>query len=86
MQTPTEILSMINIMRACQYVFLVRICSFFNLGYTRRKQAIIMTTTCPRHNNVMQFLETSKKLSSGLTGVLLVLEKSYFNFALNVFL
>ena len=25
-----------------------------------QKQVIIMTTTCPRHNNVMQFLEVSK--------------------------
>ena len=44
-----------------------------------------MTITCPRHDNVMQFLEASKKLSSDLTRVLHVLEKSYFNFALNVF-
>ena len=44
-----------------------------------------MTTTCPRHNNVMQFLEVLKKLSSDLTRVLHVLEKSYCNFALNVF-
>ena len=47
-----------------------------------------MTTTCPRHNNVMHFINNVrrfKKLSSDLTGVLHVLEKSYFNFALNVF-
>ena len=25
-----------------------------------QKQVIIMTTTCPRHNNVMQFLEVLK--------------------------
>ena len=34
----------------------------------------------------MQFLEVSKKLSNDLTRVLHVLEKSYFDFALNVFL
>ena len=33
----------------------------------------------------MQFLEVSKKLLSDLTQFLHVLEKSYFNFALNVF-
>ena len=44
-----------------------------------------MTITCPRHDNVMQFLEVSKKLSSDLNRVFHVLEKSYFNFALNAF-
>ena len=42
-----------------------------------------MTTTCLRHNNVMQFLEALKNCSD-LTRVLHVLKKSYFNFALNV--
>ena len=45
-----------------------------------------MTTTCPRHNNVMQFLYVSKNcqvtwLKSPTFG-----KKSYFKFALNVFL
>ena len=44
-----------------------------------------MTTTCLRHNNVMQFLGGFKKLLSDLPRVLRILEKSYFNFALNVF-
>ena len=44
-----------------------------------------MTTKCPCHNIIMQFLEVSKKLSSDLIRVLHVLEKSYVNFALNVF-
>ena len=46
-----------------------------------------MTTTCPRHNIVGGYaiVRGFKKLSGDLTRVLHVLEKSLFNFALNVF-
>ena len=40
-----------------------------------QKLLIIMTTTSTRHNNVMRFLEVSKKVSSDLTRVLHVLVK-----------
>ena len=40
-----------------------------------QKLVIIMTTTSTRHNNVMRFLEVSKKVSSDLTRVLHVLVK-----------
>ena len=44
-----------------------------------------MTTTCPRHNNAVQFLELSKKLSSDLTRVLHVLENKFFEFSFKCF-
>ena len=37
-----------------------------------------MTTTCPRHNYVMQFLDGSKDCQ-------VIWKKSYFNFALRFF-
>ena len=43
-----------------------------------------MTTTCPC-NNVMQFLDVSKKLSSDLTQVLHGLEKKLFYFCFEFF-
>ena len=39
-----------------------------------------MTTACPRHNNVVQFLEVSKNCQVTLTRVLHVLEKKLFKF------
>ena len=44
-----------------------------------------MTTTCPRHNNVMQFLEVSKNCGVTWLESSTFWKKSYFNFALNVF-
>ena len=44
-----------------------------------------MTTTCPRHNNVMHFLYVSKKCQVTWLESSTVWKKSYFNFALNVF-
>ena len=38
-----------------------------------------------RHNNVMQFLEVSKKLSKDLTRALHVLEKKLFSFCFKYF-
>ena len=47
-----------------------------------------MMTTCPRHNNVMQFLEVSKNCQVTWLKSSTFRKKSYryFNFALNVFL
>ena len=44
-----------------------------------------MTTTCPRHNNVMQFLEVSKICQMTWLESSTLLKESYFNFALNIF-
>ena len=44
-----------------------------------------MTTTCPRHNNVMQFLEVSKNCQVTWLKSSTFWKKSYFKFALNVF-
>ena len=44
-----------------------------------------MTTTCLRHNNVMQFLEVSKSCQVKWLESSTFRKKSYFNFALNVF-
>ena len=45
-----------------------------------------MTTTCPRHINVMQFLEVSKNCQMTWLESSTFRKKSYFNFALHVFL
>ena len=45
-----------------------------------------MTTTCPRHNNVMQFLYVSKNCQVTWLKSSTFWKKSYFKFALNVFL
>ena len=44
-----------------------------------------MTTTCPRHNNVMQFLYVSKNCQVTWLKSSTFWKKSYFNFDLNVF-
>ena len=44
-----------------------------------------MTTTCPRHNNVMQFLEVLKNCRVTWLETSTFWKKSYFNFALIVF-
>ena len=44
-----------------------------------------MTTTCPCHNNIMQFLRGFKNCQVTLLEFSTFQKKSYFNFALNVF-
>ena len=44
-----------------------------------------MTTSCPRHNNVMQFLYVSKNCQVTWLESSTFWKKGYFNFALNVF-
>ena len=44
-----------------------------------------MTTTCPRHNNVMQSLEVSKNCQVAWLESSTFWKKSLFNFALNIF-
>ena len=42
-------------------------------------------TTCPRHNNVMQFLDVSKDCEVTPLESSTFWKKSYFNFALRIF-
>ena len=57
-----------------------------SLIYLRvQKSVIIMTTSCPRHNNVVQFLEVSKNCQVIWLESSTFWKKSYFNFALHVY-
>ena len=44
-----------------------------------------MATSCPRHNNVMQFLEVAKNCQVTWLESSKFLKKSYFNFALTLY-
>ena len=67
-----------------QYVVFLRNCSFFNLGFTRTKVSNDNDDHVSTSKYCHEILGGFKKLSSDLTRVLHVLEKSYLNFALNV--